>query len=115
MPFHQGASLGSSVKLVSFTITTTAKTMVGWLTDGTAIDLSTGALPVFSTADIVGILFTGYTGTLNYGGSNSQPIAWPANSDFTVPAVQAPTSVSVKASAATFTVYAIVIFGSGSP
>lgn len=112
MPTAQAMSLGSSVKFVSFTMTTTAKTMTGWLTDSTALDLNTGALPTFSTADIVSIAFLGYTGTINYGGSNSQPIAWPANSTFTVPAVQAPALTYTKASSGTFTVYAIVVFGS---
>jgi hypothetical protein len=114
MTTAQAASLGSSVKYVSFTMTTTAKTMVGWLTDSTAIDTNTGALPVFDTADIISIVFTGYTGSLLYGGSNSQPIAWPANADFTTPAIQSPSLTYVKSSSGTFTVYAIVIFGSAA-
>jgi hypothetical protein len=113
MTTAQAASLGSSVKYVSFTMTTSAKTLTGWLTDSTAIDTATGALPVFSTDNLVAVILTGYTGSLLYGGSNSQPIPWPANADFSGgPAVQAPGLTSVKSASGTFTCYAVVVFGS---
>lgn len=114
MSTAQASSLGGPVKIISFTMTNTAKTVLGWLSDSTALDLNTGALPAFSLDNIVAVLFTGYTGTLNYGGTNTQPIAWPANADFTTPAIGAPSGVSVKTSAATFTVYAVVVFGSST-
>jgi hypothetical protein len=114
MPTAQAACLGASIKFVSFTMTNTAKTMTAWLTDATAVDLNTAALPVFATDNIVSVVFTGYTGTINYGGSSTQPIAWPANADFTLPAVQAPGLTYTKTSTGTFTVYAVVIFGSAA-
>jgi hypothetical protein len=104
----QRASLGGDVKYVSFTLTTTDDTINGWLAGGT--DLDTGATVAFSLDNIAQVKLTGYTGTIKYGGSNSQPIAHPANADFTVPSMRGHTETYIEASAGSFTVYAIVIF-----
>lgn len=104
----QRASLGGPVKFVSFTLTTTNDTIGGWLAAGT--DLNTGATVAFSLDNLAQVKLTGYTGTIKYGGSNSQPIAHPANADFTIPSMRAHSDTHIEASSGSFTVYAVLIF-----
>jgi hypothetical protein len=108
----QDSSLGAVIKHCSFTLTGTAAPVKTWLADSSARDLDTGAVPAFSLDNIANVLLTNYTGTILYGGSNSQPITWPANTDFALPSSQFHSSTYIKASSGSFTVYAIVVFKS---